>query len=66
MRDDEYYKAIAKTAENWRRQNIFALQEIARGATRVQPAYISMLRDPEKSMVGFRTMQEQIQEGSCG
>lgn len=60
MRDDEYYKAIAKTAENWRRQNIFALQEIARGATRVQPAYISMLRDLEKSMVGFRTMQEQI------
>jgi len=29
-------------------------------ATMVQPAYISMLRDLEKSMVGFRTLQEQI------
>ncbi len=60
MRGDEYYKAIAKAAEDWRRQNIFVFQEIARVAKTVQPAYISMLRDLEKSMVGFRTMQEQI------
>jgi hypothetical protein len=60
MKDDEYYKAIAKATENWRRQSIFTLQEIARVATRVQPAYISMLRDLEKGMASFRTMQEQI------
>lgn len=60
MRDDEYYRAIAKAAENWRRQNAFALQEIAVWPITVQPAYISMLRDLEKSMVGFRSMQEQI------
>lgn len=60
MGGDEYYKAIAKAAEDWRRQNIFVFQEIARVAKTVQPAYISTLRDLEKSMVGFRTMQEQI------
>ena len=60
MKDDEYYKIIAKTAENWRRQNIFAVQDIARMVNTVQPAHISMLRDLEKSMVDFRTMQEQI------
>lgn len=60
MRDDEYYKAIAKIVENWRRQNTFVLQEIASVAKTVQPTYISMLRGLEKSVVGFRTVQEQI------
>lgn len=60
MKDEEYYKAIAKAAEHWRRQNILVLQQIACVAKTAQPAYISMLRDLEKSMVGFRTMQEQI------
>lgn len=60
MKDDEYCKTIAKSAKNWRRQNIFALQEIDRMANTVHPAHISMLRDLEKSMVGFRIMQEQI------
>jgi hypothetical protein len=60
MRHDEYYEAIAKAAENWRKQNIFALQEIARAAQTIQPTYISMLRDLEKSVEGFRTMQEWI------
>ncbi|MCK4828860.1 hypothetical protein KA005_74740 [bacterium] len=60
MKDDEYYKTITKAAENWRRQNIFALQEIGRIPNTVQPAHISMLRDLDKSMVGFGIMQEQI------
>lgn len=59
MKDDEYYKTISKTAENWRRQNIFALQEIGHVANTVQPA-VNMLRDLERSMVDFRSMQEQI------
>jgi len=60
MRDDEYYKAIAKVAEDWRRQNAFTLQKIARMAKTIQPAYIRMVKDLESSVVGFRTMQEQI------
>ena len=60
MKDDEYYKTIAKFAENWRRQNLFALQEIDRMANTVQPAHISMLRNLEMSMVDFKIMQKQI------
>lgn len=60
MQDDEYYKAIAKVAEDWRRQNAFTLQKIARMDKTIQPAYIRMLKDLESSMVGFKGMQEQI------
>ena len=60
MRDDEYYKAIAKVAEDWRRQNAFTLQKIARMDKTIQPAYIRMLKDLESSMVGFKGMQEQV------
>jgi hypothetical protein len=60
MRDEEYYKAIAKVAEDWRRQNAVALQEIAHVANTIQPISIRMLKDLESSMVDFGTMQEQI------
>jgi len=60
MKDDEYYNAIAKAAGDWRRQNISGLQEIARVAKTIQLPYVSMLKDLERSMGHFRTMQEQI------
>jgi len=60
MIDDEYYKAIAKATENWRKQIIFALQEIDRVAKTQQPFYNNLIKVMEKNMVGFRSIQEQI------